>query len=694
MHKRKSDNTKAAHFLLFIIKEKCGKLPNILPIIFNTGEILFIMNNTDNPDYENLHKTALTSPSSSGVYLWRNSEGTVIYVGKAKNLKNRLSSYFSGERQIKTQLLVSSAKTIEYITTSNEYEAFILENNLIKKYSPRYNIQLKDGKSYPSLKLTAENFPRLYKTRLIKKDGAAYFGPYPDSGALDTFIETLYSIYPLRHCNTLKKRTSPCMYYHIGRCKAPCCAKITKETYSEYIEEIKALLEGKGEETVLKIKSEMQKAASMLNFEKAARLRDGLKALAILQNQNIVEDNNDFKDRDYINFSRQGETVSFAVLQIRGGKLMGKDIFPVESLADDDELMEEFVTVYYEKQKQIPPEIYVSQETGLEILSRWLKEKTENHSKVIKINCRQDDKRLSPENRRHAASLNMASLNAKEDLIRRVRERGDMPALIELKKVLGLPKLPERIEGFDIAHIGGKFPVASLISFWRGNPDKKNYRYFRLKTTDGIIDDFASMREAASRRYVRLKNEGKELPDLILIDGGIGQVNAVAGVLKALELEIPVAGLAKRDEEIWLPQSSEPVKLLKNSDALHLLQRVRDETHRFATSKNQILRTKENTVSAFSKIFGVGKAREKILLKEFGTLENLTSSSVQKIAETLKVHTDAAEKILESSKKLMEEQQKLKSKKNVILKSQFSAGEDDSKKTDGFITMLVNQALE
>ena len=611
------------------------------------------MNNTDNPAYENLHKTALTSPSSSGVYLWRNSEGTVIYVGKAKNLKNRLSSYFSGERQIKTQLLVSSAKTIEYITTSNEYEAFILENNLIKKYSPRYNIQLKDGKSYPSLKLTAENFPRLYKTRLIKKDGAAYFGPYPDSGALDTFIETLYSIYPLRHCNTLKKRTSPCMYYHIGRCKAPCCAKITKETYSEYIEEIKALLEGKGEETVLKIKSEMQKAASMLNFEKAARLRDGLKALAILQNQNIVEDNNDFQDRDYINFSRQGETVSFAVLQIRGGKLMGKDIFPVESLADDDELMEEFVTVYYEKQNQIPPEIYVSQETGLEILSRWLKEKTENHSKVIKINCRQDDKRLSPENRRHAASLNMAALNAKEDLIRRVRERGDMPALIELKKVLGLPKLPERIEGFDIAHIGGKFPVASLISFWRGNPDKKNYRYFRLKTTDGIIDDFASMREAASRRYVRLKNEGKQLPDLILIDGGIGQVNAVAGVLKALELEIPVAGLAKRDEEIWLPQSSEPVKLLKNSDALHLLQRVRDETHRFATSKNQILRTKENTVSSFSKIFGVGKAREKILLKEFGTLENLVSSSVQKIAETLKVHRDAAEKILESSKKLM-----------------------------------------
>lgn len=652
------------------------------------------MNNTDNPAYENLHKTALTSPSSSGVYLWRNSEGTVIYVGKAKNLKNRLSSYFSGERQIKTQLLVSSAKTIEYITTSNEYEAFILENNLIKKYSPRYNIQLKDGKSYPSLKLTAENFPRLYKTRLIKKDGAAYFGPYPDSGALDTFIETLYSIYPLRHCNTLKKRTSPCMYYHIGRCKAPCCAKITKETYSEYIEEIKALLEGKGEETVLKIKSEMQKAASMLNFEKAARLRDGLKALAILQNQNIVEDNNDFNDRDYINFSRQGETVSFAVLQIRGGKLMGKDIFPVESLADDDELMEEFVTVYYEKQNQIPPEIYVSQETGLEILSRWLKEKTENHSKVIKINCRQDDKRLSPENRRHAASLNMAALNAKEDLIRRVRERGDMPALIELKKVLGLPKLPERIEGFDIAHIGGKFPVASLISFWRGNPDKKNYRYFRLKTTDGIIDDFASMREAASRRYVRLKNEGKQLPDLILIDGGIGQVNAVAGVLKALELEIPVAGLAKRDEEIWLPQSSEPVKLLKNSDALHLLQRVRDETHRFATSKNQILRTKENTVSSFSKIFGVGKAREKILLKEFGTLENLVSSSVQKIAETLKVHTDAAEKILESSKKLMEEQQKLKSKKDVILKSQFSAGETDSKKTDGFITMLVNQALE
>ena len=261
----------------------------------------------------------------------------------------------------------------------------------------------------------------------------------------------------------------------------------------------------------------------------------------------------------------------------------------------------------------------------------------------------------------------MARQNAREDIIRRLRERGDFPAMEELQKVLNLPKLPVRIEGFDIAHIGGKFPVASLISFYNGNPDKKNYRYFRLKTTDGLIDDFQSMREATTRRYTRLLNEKKELPDLILIDGGIGQVNAVDGVLKSIGLDIPIAGLAKRDEEIWRPHTSEPVCLPKRSDALRLLQRVRDETHRFATSRNQELRTKENTVTPFIKISGIGKERDKLLMKKYGTLEKLSRAQENEIAMLLNVNAEKASMILTSARDLYRQQTEVKEKEMLSL---------------------------
>lgn len=651
------------------------------------------MNTLANPAYEKLHETALKAPSSSGVYLWRNKEGTVIYVGKAKNLKNRLTSYFSGERHIKVLMLVSNAETIEYITTSNEYEAFLLENNLIKKYSPRYNIQLKDGKSYPSLKITNEEFPRFYRTRILKKDGSSYYGPYPDAGALDTFIETLYKVYPVRHCRTFKKRTAPCMYYHIGLCKAPCCGKIDRNSYIEYIEEIKALLEGKGEETTAKLTAEMKKAAANLNFEKAARLRDGLRALTVMQNQNLVEDFTTTESRDYIAHWREGELVSFTVLKMRDGKLTGRDNFRVESLAEDDELMEEFAAAYYTDKDDLPDKIYVSQEDGTEILEKWIKDlagETGAKTRLTAINCRENDRRFSQANRRHAAVLNMAKSNAHEDIIRRLRERGDMPALEELKNLLSLPKLPDRIEGFDIAHIGGKFPVASLISFWKGNPDKKNYRYFRLKTTNGIIDDFASMREAATRRYSRLKNEGSELPDLILIDGGIGQVNAVDGILKALDLDIPIAGLAKRDEEIWRPHASKPICLPRRSDALRLLQRVRDETHRFATSRNQNLRTKENTVSIFSTLPHVGEKREKILIKAFSTLENLAASQESQVAQALHVRADEASEILVAAKNMAFQRTESKNTKKLVLESALSGNAEES----SYANRLASAALE
>ena len=684
---------------------------------------------------EILHQTALKAPLSSGVYLWRNAENTVIYVGKAKNLKNRLSSYFSGQKNIKTRLLVSHATSIEYITTANEYEALLLENNLIKKYNPRYNIDLKDGKSYPSLKITREDFPRIFKTRHLVQDGARYFGPYPDVYALDTFIETIFKLYPVRHCKTLRNRDAPCLYYHMKQCKAPCCKKIDKESYNEYIGEIAALLEGKGDETIEKLTAQMKAAAAELNFEKAARLRDGIKALMIMQNQNVVE-TFDSDDRDYIAYWSEGELVSFTVLKIRSGKLLARENYRAESLNDNDDLIGEFMAVYYDNEN-IPPAVYVAPTAQYEIIDKWLDESfaqartklhlvaTEHSARELREACAKAGStpstdgsedtsgKMPPSNGgapltppvtgsaasapaistapRDIAAIQMAQQNAHEDIIRRLRERGDTPAMEELKNLLGLPNLPVRIEGFDIAHIGGKFPVASLISFYNGNPDKKNYRYFRLKTTDGLIDDFQSMREAVSRRYSRLLNEGQELPDLLLIDGGIGQVNAVDGILKALGVEIPIAGLAKRDEEIWRPYASEPIRLPRRSDGLRLLQRVRDETHRFATSRNQTLRTKENTKSIFLELPGVGEKRAVQLQKAFTTLEDLAAAPESAIAQAIHVRAQEAADILLSAKNLLSQR---KEKQELQRLSLGQSGTTKEKAAEAqYLSDLASQAL-
>ena len=629
-----------------------------------------------------LHETALKAPQSSGVYLWRNQEGTIIYVGKAKNLKNRLCSYFSGQRTVKTRLLVSRAASIEYITTTNEYEALLLENNLIKQHSPRYNICLKDGKSYPVLRVTNEDFPKIFRTRRILQDGSTYFGPYPNVNALDTFIENIYRLYPVRHCRTLHKRETPCLYYHMKQCKAPCCGKIEKEEYNKYIDEITQLLSGQADQTIEKLSADMKAAAASLDFEKAARLRDGIKALMILQNQNIVE-SFDSEDRDYIAHYSEGELVSFTVLKVRGGKLLGRENYRVESLNEDDELLAEFMSAYYEDSKQLPPSIFVPTEAQCDFINRWLSEAMKSDTRVIVP---------GDNDRRDIAALNMARENAHEDIIRRLRDRGDTPAMEELKNLLGLDTLPVRIEGFDIAHIGGKFPVASLISFYNGNPDKKNYRYFRLKNTDGIIDDFESMREATTRRYTRLLNEQADLPDLIMIDGGIGQVNAVENVLNSLNLDIPIVGLAEKNEDLYLPGNSTPIRLPRRSDGLRLLQRVRDECHRFATSRNQQLRTKENTASVFLELPGVGEKRAAALQKKFITLEGLATAEESAVAQCLHIkNAQEAADILFAAKELMARRQK---KKEMQKKSLGAAGTTKEKAAEAnYISSLADLAL-
>ena len=613
--------------------------------------------------------------------MWKNEEQTVIYVGKAKNLKNRLSSYFSGNKDIKTRLLISHAASIEYITTTNEYEALILENNLIKKYNPRYNINLKDGKSYPVLRITKEDFPKVFRTRRLLQDGSTYFGPFPDVNALDTFIETMYKLYPLRHCRTLRKRESPCLYYHMGQCKAPCAGKITKEEYQKNIEEIIEILSSKNQESLEKLTAEMKKAAAELNFEKAGRLRDGIKALMVMQNQNIVEAF-DIDDKDYINYAAEGELVSFTVLKIRHGKLIGRENYRVETLSDEDDYLAEFMACYYEEKDQIPPAIIIPSTESYDIIVKWLKD-TYND-----VNC----SLIIAQNQKDLAAIQMCRQNAREDIIRRLRDRGDTPAMKELKDLLDLDTLPVRIEGFDIAHIGGKFPVASLVSFYNGNPDKKNYRYFRLKTTDGIIDDFASMREAVSRRYTRLVNEQLDLPDLIMIDGGIGQVNAAEGILQALNLDIPIVGLAEKFEDIYLPGNSTPIRLPRRSDALRLLQRVRDETHRFATSRNQNLRTKENTKTVFLEIPGIGEKRALALQKQFTTLENLASQEESAIAQCLHVNAMKAAQILLSVKDLLEKRDE---KKKLQKLSLGISGTTKEKAFEAqYISNLADLALE
>lgn len=620
---------------------------------------------------EQLHQIALKAPKTSGVYLWRDKTGVVIYVGKAKSLKNRLSSYFTSGRDIKTRILVSRAAALEYIQTENEYEALLLENTLIKKHSPKYNINLKDGKTYPVLKLTNEAFPRIYRTRNIRNDGAKYFGPFPNITAVDMFLELIKRNYTLRQCKVLRKRQTPCLYFHIGRCKAPCCGKVSSEEYNKAIDEIALLLDGSLETAVTHLKAKMKEAAANLEFETAARIRDGIQAVYALRGQNIVQDM-DPESRDYIAWAFEGAMVTFAVLRMRNGRLVGRDVYRSHSLKNDEEILSEFLAAYYTDKQQVPPHIFIPHSgAGNALAEKWFKDVLYAETQITFISIEdalptlaekngesniaasptvaytKDDGIPAAEKRRHKAALKMAQFNAKEDAARRLREQGDFAAVEDLQKCLNLPLPPHRIEGYDIAHLHGTFPAAALISFKDGNPDKKNYRLFRLKTTDGIIDDYASMREAVARRYTRLLNEGADMPDLILVDGGIGQVNAAFKIITALGLDIPIIGLAEKNEEVYFPHKTMPVVLPRRSGALRLLQRIRDEAHRFSNTWNNKLRTKAELHLQFEALPHIGTKKAALLLKEFGSFDNLKQATAESISDAAKISKKQAEEIVQ-----------------------------------------------
>ncbi len=549
------------------------------------------------------------APLSPGVYLMRDETGEIIYVGKAKVLRNRLNSYFTGKKDIKTRHLVSRIHHIEWVIAAHEYEALLLENNFIKEHNPKYNINLKDGKTYPSIRITNEEFPRVFRTRRIINDGSEYFGPFPSAEIIDTYLELIKRMFPLRRCVKMKKRASPCMYYHIGRCPGPCAGKISHEDYMERVGEIRKLLSGETKSLVKDLEREMKHAAAELRFEEAARLREAIKAVETFMGRSNVVDFNSQDARDYIAWESDGDQMSYVVFQMREGVLKHRDIY-FEACVDELEALDSFLARYYDGERVPPPAIFVRKAEDTAQIARFLSDRA--GAKVsVKV----------PDSERHWAVMNMAVQNAREELTKRRRAKGDVVALVELKEKLGLSSVPMRIEGFDIAQLGGKHTVASLISFKNGIPDKKNYRYFKIRSVEGQIDDFAAMREAIARRYTRLINEEAELPDLVLVDGGAGQVSAAKEILDDLGLDVDLAGLAKRNEELWLPGRSEPVVLPKDSGGLRVVVAVRDETHRFATGLSRKLRMGDVTFHVLQAAPGIGDGRAKLILKNLGSLD-------------------------------------------------------------------------
>ena len=570
-----------------------------------------------------------TLPNNPGVYLMKNSAGKIIYVGKAKILKNRVRQYFQKNKNHSPKVLamVKKISDFETIVTASEVEALILECNLIKKFRPRYNISLKDDKTYPFLKITAEKFPRILITRKKIRDGAKYFGPYTNGLAVKETLQLLRKIFPLRTCKNFQNR--PCLEFHIKRCPAPCAEKISREDYLSIVKSAEKFLEGKTAEVEKNLQIEMEIAAENLNFEKAARLRDILLAVKkISEKQKIVTDTGNL---DAIGLAKKNSEVCAQIFFIREGKVVGRENFLLQNAVEeaDAKIIEEFLKQYYSAAELTAEEILLPCEIEEKILSEWL---------GVKI--------FEPKRGVKKSLVEMACENAEKFLQEKIQREEiknlqTFGAVEELKKFLNLPVLPRRMECFDISHIQGAETVASMVSFFNGAADKKNYRRYKIKSAEGKPDDFLSMREVVSRRYKNLEN----LPDLIVIDGGIGQLNSALEIIRGFGIKIPVVGLAKQFELIFVENCAEPVELPRGSQALFLMQRIRDEAHRFAITYHRKLRRKRNLESELDKISGIGKVRREELLKKFGSVEKIKSATLEEILQVRGMNKIAAENL-------------------------------------------------
>lgn len=566
------------------------------------------------------HKLELL-PDSPGCYIHKDKNGTIIYVGKAKNLKNRVRSYFHGSHNTKTELLVSEIEDFEYIVTGSNTEALLLEINLIQENMPKYNIKLKDDKSYPFIKITTnEQYPRLMITRQIKKDGAMYFGPYPDSGAATEIKRLLDRIFPFKKCTNPANKV--CFYYHLGQCKAHIICHVDHDYFVDMAHDVKNFLNGQDNKIVDQLKDKMQKASDLMEFERAAEYRDLLQAISTLRTKQRVM-SQDMMDRDIFGYYVDKGWMCVQVFFVRQGKLIQRDVnmFPYYNDPEEDFLT--YMGQFYRDNKHFTPkEIFIPKEIDEELVKAIV-----------------DTKIIKPQRGEKKQLVNLAiknarvSLQQKFDLLEKDVKK-TYGAVENIGELLNIPK-PIRIEAFDNSNIQGTSPVAAMVVFVNGKPSKKDYRKFKIKTVVGP-DDYASMREVIYRRYSRVMKDGLVPPDLIIIDGGQGQVNVARDVIEnKLGLDIPIAGLQKNDKhqthELLFGDPLEVVELPRNSEEFFLLQRIQDEVHRFAITFHRQVRSKNSFSSKLDGIAGLGSKRKQLLMKHFKSLPNIQKADIDDI---------------------------------------------------------------
>src|SRR5579884_612817 len=581
-----------------------------------------------------------TLPTKPGCYLYKDSSGTIIYVGKAVNLRNRVRSYFqkSASHPPKVRRLVSHIADLEYMVTDSELEALVLECSLIKKQQPHYNVRLRDDKQYPYLCLTtSEPFPRLVLVRRVRQDGNRYFGPYPGSRAVYATMELIKRIFPLISCGKSFDGApvqKPCLYYHMGQCLAPCAGLADRQEYAAVVKDVADFLEGRQEQIIKKLRQQMEAAVEALEFERAARLRDRLQGVEeVLQRQKVIT--TEMIDQDVIAVVEDNTGLNGACVQmffIRGGKLIGQNHFLVEGTGEETpaDVVQEFVKQYYQNASFIPQEILLPCDMDeVLIIQSWLRQK-KGRKVEIQVPARGDKKKLvemATENAVHALEQIKAEMRAKLGNTER--------ALSELAEALGLSEPPQRIECYDISNTQGQNQVASMVVCEKGEMSKQEYRRFKIRREDEKPNDFASMREVLTRRLREAQANNPKfsrLPDLIIVDGGRGQVSSAVAAMEETGVRVPVCGLAKQFEHLFLPDEPDPVILPRTSQALYLVQRIRDEAHRFANTYQANVRDKRNTRSLLDDIPGIGPKRRKALQMYFGSVSKMKAATLAELA--------------------------------------------------------------
>ena len=592
-------------------------------------------------------------PTKPGVYFFKDNSGDIIYIGKAKHLRNRVRSYFqkSKYQTPKNISMVKRINDIEWLVVGNEVEALLTEANLIKQHQPHYNVNLKDDKSFPYIRITKEPYPRVFITREIVRDGSKYFGPYTDVYHLRQSLKAVHKIFPVRSCDYFidddsisAKKVSVCLDYHIKKCQGPCEGKVSEKEYNAMIKQVVSFVQGRTKDTESYINDQMLKASNQMRYEDAGMYRNQIDAINNF-NSRQRKVASDFEDRDVVALAKEEDFGIAVIVRIRNGRITSREKLSLRNLDDDSKLMETILTRFYLETDFIPKEISVATKpNNLEQLIDWLKNKR-NGSINLKV----------PERGEKAKELRLAYQNAKlllgEWLINRKKRRELIPKMVnQLQEDLQLKVPPRRIEAFDISHLGGTNTVAAMVCFIDGKSKKTEYRKFKLKTVKGI-DDFASMREIVYRRYKRVKKEGTGLPDLILIDGGKGQLSMAVSALRELGLDyLPIIGLAKKLEEVFVPGNSDPQSIHKQSSGLILLRRIRDEAHRFAINFQRQKRKDSISKSVFHDIPGMGDKRVNLLLKTYKNMKIIAALKPNEIHESLGISTKISKKIISTAK--------------------------------------------